>query len=182
MAGKSNDGLLAWLPEVLVVVVALHGIWSAPYTKVEESFNMQAMHDLLYHRTELSQVTKQSQAPRSFKPPSGSSNPFLVSMFVQYDHHSFPGVVPRTFLGASLVAALSAPGVFAVSIAGLPRVCAQYIGESAAHSTQTTDHAVDSHASRWVTTRAVRSVLALLVVGCLFRCVNTSTSQSARRC
>lgn len=180
MAGKSNDGLLAWLPEVLVVVVALHGIWSAPYTKVEESFNMQAMHDLLYHRTELSQVTKPSstQLQTTVSPLTHA----FLSMFVQYDHHSFPGVVPRTFLGAGLVAALSAPGVFAVSITGLPRVCAQYIGESAAHSPQTTDHAVDSHATRWVTITAVRSVLALLVVGCLFRCVNTSTSQSARRC
>ena len=69
--------LLDYLPYTL----ALLYIAVSPYTKVEESFNLQAMHDMLH----------------------------LGADVAQYDHHTFPGVVHRTFLGPFFVAIISVP-------------------------------------------------------------------------
>lgn len=52
-----------------------------PYTKVEESFNMQALFDLTNFGTN----------------------------FSSYDHLEFPGVVPRTFIGSIIIAGLTLP-------------------------------------------------------------------------
>ncbi|KAF0714033.1 Aste57867_4086 [Aphanomyces stellatus] len=71
------------IEEIVVFAVGLFQVWLSPYAKVEESFNLQACHDLLYHRLNLT----------------------------QYDHFEFPGVVPRTFLGALPVALLSSPAL-----------------------------------------------------------------------
>lgn len=68
-------------------VIALE-VLLAPHTKVEESFNVQAMHDLLY----IGAVTDDGGAS-------------------QYDHLTFSGVVPRTFLGALFVSSIAAPFV-----------------------------------------------------------------------
>ena len=62
--------------DVMVALVMVMHVVACPFSKVEESFNMQAVHDLLEHRQDLA----------------------------QYDHHMFPGVVPRSFLGAIVVA------------------------------------------------------------------------------
>ncbi|KAI7885945.1 Alg9-like mannosyltransferase family-domain-containing protein [Mucor mucedo] len=50
----------------------------APFTKVEESFNLQATHDIIHQAS-------------------------------HYDHLDFPGVVPRTFLGATILSLIGWP-------------------------------------------------------------------------
>lgn len=83
-----------WLPAYCAIVL-LHLI-SAPWTKVEESFNIQAVHDLIVHgsKTEL------------------------------YDHNSFPGVVPRSFVGAAVLAILTR--VLAIALPALSQDWAQH--------------------------------------------------------
>jgi alpha-1,6-mannosyltransferase len=71
------------LSEMLLLAVILMYVILCPYTKVEESFNMQAMHDLLYLRQNIG----------------------------NYDHLEFSGVVPRTFIGSIIVSALASPAL-----------------------------------------------------------------------
>jgi alpha-1,6-mannosyltransferase len=84
--------------DVLVALIAVFHVYMVPYTKVEESFNTQAMHDFLYHRQHLE----------------------------KYDHFDFPGVVPRTFLGALVIALVSAPVVFVLQLLHLPKIYSLY--------------------------------------------------------
>jgi len=77
----------------LLGIATLH-LLATPFTKVEESFNVQAAHDLLFHRTDIA----------------------------AYDHHEFPGVVPRTCLGALAMAVLAAPFSAIASTLGTSKV------------------------------------------------------------
>lgn len=70
------------LAEVLLALNIFSYAIYAPYTKVEESFNMQACHDMLTYG-------------------------FNSKSLLEWDHQQFPGVVPRTFLGAIILSGLS---------------------------------------------------------------------------
>ncbi|TQS35685.1 hypothetical protein Golomagni_03887 [Golovinomyces magnicellulatus] len=78
------------LNSIIPSLIILH-LLVAPYTKVEESFNLQATHDILKYGL-----------------PATTINAFQY-LQQHYDHFSFPGVVPRTFIGALALAVLSKP-------------------------------------------------------------------------
>lgn len=63
----------------------------SPYTKVEESFNLQAIHDILNYGIGPDQIDF-------------------------YDHKQFPGVVPRTFVGSLLVSGIVSPLVWLIKL------------------------------------------------------------------
>lgn len=95
------------LPALLLFqCVALHA-WFSPYTKVEESFNVQATHDLLLH-------------------PSAVFNRTEVAL--HFDHVQFPGVVPRTFWGGLVVSTLARPVLGLVPLEHYLFVCRLVVG------------------------------------------------------
>jgi len=68
---------------ILSSLVAMH-VFLCPFTKVEESFNLQATHDILEYGISLEGLKK-------------------------YDHFEFPGVVPPTFVGPLVLSGASLP-------------------------------------------------------------------------
>ena len=89
------DTILACLFPCLVL---LH-LSVAPYTKVEESFNLQATHDIL-----------------TYGIPGANTTAFIKE---HYDHLTFTGPVPRTFVGPVMLAGLS--GLFEAFVTGINR-------------------------------------------------------------
>ncbi|KAK6755188.1 hypothetical protein RB195_013891 [Necator americanus] len=77
----------------MVVIAMLIHLLLAPGTKVEESFNVQATHDLIYHAYNLT----------------------------AYDHNDFPGVVPRTFVGPIYLAIFALPMRLVLHLSNAPK-------------------------------------------------------------
>ena len=77
----------AALSLLTILLILLHLV-VAPYTKVEESFNIQATHDIITY----------SSLPGNY-----------LHNLQFFDHVDFPGAVPRTFVGALALAITSKP-------------------------------------------------------------------------
>ncbi len=107
----------------LLLLLALSHVVVCPFTKVEESFNMQAVHDLLYHRGDIAQVWVLGCLLCTWYAH--------VGLLSQYDHLAFPGVVPRTFIGAIVLAVASAPGAMLAWALDAPRFAVQYVARGA---------------------------------------------------
>lgn len=91
---------LVWLCGLpcLLVLVSWRTI-SCPYTKVEESFTLQAVHDILSYGI----------GPQALQ---------------RYDHQVFPGAVPRSFVGPILLAVLSHPCILLSRLLGIVQTSA----------------------------------------------------------
>ncbi|KAF3099947.1 dolichyl-P-Man:Man(7)GlcNAc(2)-PP-dolichol alpha-1,6-mannosyltransferase [Orbilia oligospora] len=87
-AAAGDSDILGTLLEILLPATMFVHLLMAPYTKVEESFNIQAIHDVAN---------------------IGMPVPFtnVEEVLAQYDHVEFPGVVPRSFAGAGLIGGIT---------------------------------------------------------------------------
>ncbi|KAI5289303.1 dolichyl-P-Man:Man(7)GlcNAc(2)-PP-dolichol alpha-1,6-mannosyltransferase [Ascosphaera aggregata] len=84
------SSILYWsLAGLLLLLIQFH-LFLAPYTKVEESFNIQAAHDFYKYGV----------------PTMSTADP---SAFIRahFDHLTFPGAVPRTLLGALVISKIA---------------------------------------------------------------------------
>lgn len=90
----------------LIPLVILFHLFLSPYTKVEESFNIQAAHDILIHGI-----------------PTQNADDFFSA---NYDHVSFPGSVPRTFAGALVLSGLVRPFVGFIEDAGSVQILGEF--------------------------------------------------------
>ncbi|GKT83605.1 alg9-like mannosyltransferase [Colletotrichum tofieldiae] len=98
-----DTALLGLIPALITLHLLL-----APDTKVEESFNIQAAHDVLVYGTPTHDVAARLRAT--------------------YDHFDFPGAVPRTFVGPVLLAGLGGPVVNLVGFRHAQLVVRAFLG------------------------------------------------------
>ncbi|WBW72106.1 dolichyl pyrophosphate Man7GlcNAc2 alpha-1,6-mannosyltransferase Alg12 [Schizosaccharomyces osmophilus] len=77
--GFSRQGVLWYLANGLLLLLMGYYAFMTPYTKVEESFSMQAIHDIQTYKLDLS----------------------------KYDHQKFPGPVKRSFIPSLIIAFVS---------------------------------------------------------------------------
>lgn len=93
--------LLNLVLDAAFLCVTVAYVLLAPFTKVEESFNLHALHDVLMHG-----VLPNALAEVRHVNVCHSS---MLTFRNQYDHFTFPGAVPRSFIGSLGLASVSSP-------------------------------------------------------------------------
>jgi hypothetical protein len=89
---KASSKSFSFKWDVILLLYSWSLVVLCPYTKVEESFNMQAMHDIMFHQHNIE----------------------------AYDHLVFTGPVPRTLLGSVIVSTASSPITIVLSLLNAP--------------------------------------------------------------
>ena len=135
---------------LVLLAAALAHLVISPYSKVEESFNMQAsclmspkwcganpytgfarpyvLSRKHHFGSLLLREVEEEGGMVSFLKSSNTDFILIISPYSQYDHFEFPGVVPRTFIGPIVIAALSSPISFIALSLDFPIITLQYIG------------------------------------------------------
>lgn len=91
------------LCQALLVAVFTAYLYACPHSKVEESFQLQATHDMYYYGVRPAFASLFSDNNRI----RGTSAALAAAAgSAPYDHLQYPGVVPRTFVGPLLLAAM----------------------------------------------------------------------------
>ncbi|KAL9190079.1 hypothetical protein ACHAXT_007290 [Thalassiosira profunda] len=107
-AAATSAAAIRSLCQGLLLLASLLALVACPYSKVEESFNLQAAHDLFYHgvgpawRSAIG-AADDGEACAAGDGDTGS----CPAEDLPYDHLKFPGVVPRTFLGPFVLSTLA---------------------------------------------------------------------------
>ncbi len=108
-----------YIAPVVFILLGISYIVVCPYNKVEESFNVQATHDLYYYGIQPAahvQYVTQNDTTNSYFPknilhfilPKNITDGTVVASntpphTLPYDHLQYPGVVPRTFFGPFVI-------------------------------------------------------------------------------
>ena len=104
---KQSKWVTHLLPTLFLRLLVLSAIY-IPYTKVEESFYTQAIHDVVFTLKDVPQSLLTSvNRLFSFVASRATTTTTWPSLFQHFDHLDFPGVVPRSSLPALVIGGLT---------------------------------------------------------------------------
>lgn len=109
-----------WIARCALLGISVAYLMTCPYSKVEESFNLQATHDLFYHGigpawqnrgtsssgSDLEAIIRITTTDRNSNGETAVDTELAAKRLLPYDHLQYPGVVPRTFTGPVWISAI----------------------------------------------------------------------------